>query len=92
MDTNTAKFYEVLNDLIHRYVPVKAELSSTYPRWYSVLLKSYIIDKIRYIKNWLEFGFPNGGEEFGGLQALLNIRIYRVDSQRHIFMILNTNI
>ena len=60
-DGRVAKFYNIVNDLIERFVSLKTSSNSDIPSWFSKKLMAVIKDKINAFKlcekesNYIEF-------------------------------------
>lgn len=70
VENNVAKFYSILNKLIFEHVPLKKEIPSTYPIWYSNTLISNIVGKKKIHKRWLQFGVFADYTEFKKLRSM----------------------
>lgn len=83
IESNTGKFYTIINELITEYVPLKRNFQTTYPCWYSDSLIANIINKKKIHKQWLMFNVFSDFIEFKKLRAMC-IRQSKLDRESYI--------
>lgn len=80
---NVNKFYNILNSIIGKFVPVNKHKPSTYPKWFSFELISSVINKKKIHKKWIQYGNQSDYIEFKRLRAIC-LKLSKRDRQKYI--------
>lgn len=76
-EESIAKFYNILNDLMIKFIPLKTKTTSSRPVWYSRPLIKLLAEKRKYHSLWKRYGNQLDYESF----KILRKRAIKLESE-----------